>query len=306
LNPRRPAPEDLKSGLVIDYHASKIQFLDWMRQIRNLSANTIEQRVHYLDKFAKPIDAPSTVMEIFKGLNLSQKRHLANGFRSLFRYYEAQGLVSKERLDILRANLPKVKSGIDINVPVESEICDSLKHLSTMDKEKRVFALYNLLLDSGLRLVEGIDFFNNLSAGKIALEKHEGFCVATLAQFRGTKLAYYGFISDYTLDLIKQCTSPMKYKKTMGGIGKHLGVISYKYLRKFAFDTMTSEALNIPESVGDFIEGRTPKTIGARHYMQLRRKALQFYPRYLTYITSLRDIALGIRVECSLVLSEVT
>jgi intergrase/recombinase len=63
----------------------------------------------------------------------------------------------------------------------------------------------------------------------------------------------------------------------MGGIGKHLGVISYEYLRKFAFDNMASEKLNVPESVADFIEGRTPKTIGARHYMQLKRKAVQFY-----------------------------
>ncbi len=39
---------------------------------------------------------------------------------------------------------------------------------------------------------------------------------------------------------------------------------------------MTERALNIPESVADFNKGRTPKTVGARHYMQLKRKAIQF------------------------------
>jgi intergrase/recombinase len=51
---------------------------------------------------------------------------------------------------------------------------------------------------------------------------------------------------------------------------------------------MTSERLNIPESVADFIQGRVPKSIGAKHYMQLKRKADQYYPRYAEYVTELR------------------
>lgn len=54
---------------------------------------------------------------------------------------------------------------------------------------------------------------------------------------------------------------------------------------------MTSEELNIPESVTDFIQGRTPKAIGAKHYMKLKRKAIQFYPRYAEYVTKLRQKA---------------
>jgi len=65
--------------------------------------------------------------------------------------------------------------------------------------------------------------------------------------------------------------------------------VSPKYLRKFANDIMTSEELNIPESVADFIQGRVPKTVGARHYMQLKRKAIQFYPRYASYLNQLRQ-----------------
>ncbi|MGC8998767.1 MAG: integrase [Candidatus Bathyarchaeia archaeon] len=61
-----------------------------------------------------------------------------------------------------------------------------------------------------------------------------------------------------------------------------------KYLRKFANDTMTSEKLNIPEIVADFIQGRVPKSIGVKHYMQLKRKADQFYPRYAEHVTELR------------------
>ena len=59
--------------------------------------------------------------------------------------------------------------------------------------------------------------------------------------------------------------------------------------KKHTLAIMTSEQLNIPESVADFIEGRTAKSVGARHYMNLKRKAIQFYPRYSTYVTNLKS-----------------
>jgi intergrase/recombinase len=62
------------------------------------------------------------------------------------------------------------------------------------------------------------------------------------------------------------------YLTSKGKRNPRRAVVTWKYLRKFAFDTMTDEELNIPESVADFIQGRTPKSIGARHYMKLKRK----------------------------------
>ncbi|MDH5690215.1 MAG: integrase, partial [Candidatus Bathyarchaeota archaeon] len=64
-----------------------------------------------------------------------------------------------------------------------------------------------------------------------------------------------------------------------------------KYLRKYAFDKMIE--LEIPESVADFIEGRVPQRIGAKHYMALARQAEKYYPRYAEYITRLRQKALN-------------
>ena len=42
---------------------------------------------------------------------------------------------------------------------------------------------------------------------------------------------------------------------------------------------MISEELGIPESVADFIEGRVPKRVGARHYTKLLRQAEAYYPK---------------------------
>jgi intergrase/recombinase len=67
---------------------------------------------------------------------------------------------------------------------------------------------------------------------------------------------------------------------------RKMGYILPKYLRKFAFDKMVE--LEVPESVADFIEGRVPKRIGAKHYMVLRRQADKFYGKYDEYLKTLR------------------
>jgi intergrase/recombinase len=179
-------------------------------------------------------------------------------------------------------------------VSSETEIIESLRRIRDADANPRYFALYNLLLDSGLRVTEAIMLFNGLVSHSVQLERQQGYAVAPLGYFRGTKLAYYGFVTDYTLELIAHCTKPISYKKIIGTASKRFKVISYKYLRKFAFDTMTSERLNIPESIADFTEGRTPKSLGARHYMLLKRKATQFYPRYRSYLFEMRDRTEGL------------
>jgi intergrase/recombinase len=56
----------------------------------------------------------------------------------------------------------------------------------------------------------------------------------------------------------------------------------------FAFGTMISEKFGIPESVADFIEGRVPKRVGAKHYTKLLRRADGHYSKYVSYLNKIR------------------
>jgi intergrase/recombinase len=47
--------------------------------------------------------------------------------------------------------------------------------------------------------------------------------------------------------------------------------------------------LEVPESIADFIQGRVPRRVGAKHYMALARQASKFYPRYVRYAEGLRN-----------------
>jgi len=237
----------------------------------------------YLDKNVKVIRGPMDVLRIFSGLSVGQKHNLIRGVQNLFSFLRAQGF-SRDYLDVLRMNLPKDEVGFDLRIPTTEEIVRSLRVMSEACLKYK--SLYNLVVDSGLRLVEACRLMS--SFGELKAERFDGFCVVPLGYFRRSKLAYFGFMTDDTFRLVDQVKEEVDWEGAVTYIRKHPGVVAFKYLRKFANDTMTNEELNTPESVADFIQGRTPKSVGARHYMQLKRKAIQFYPRYAAYVRELR------------------
>ena len=282
MNPRRPTPEDLKAGWVIDYRGVREIFIAWLRN-RVSWSHYGRQIVRYLDRYARPIMGPVDVVAMFEGLpSVSAKRHLANGLRVLFRFLEAQGW-PEVYLNLLRKNLPRVRVGVDLWIPEPGDVVESLRRLKGCG---RYYALYNLMVDSGLRLTEGVRLYNCIVEGEIQAEDHGDWVLVPLGYLRGTKLAYYGFITKFSLRLV-EAQKPITYDGAEG-VPKRYGIIPWKYLRKFQADKMTDEDLNIPESTVDFIQGRVPATIGARHYMRLRRKAIRYYPRWIHYLENLR------------------
>ena len=104
-------------------------------------------------------------------------------------------------------------------------------------------------LNSGLRLTEAVRLINDF---KDATEV-DGFYRCTLGYFRGSKLAFAGHFTSYTMKLIQQNKGELD-DKTASHYYSKFGYIAPKYLRKFAFDTMISEEISTPKS--DFIEGR--------------------------------------------------
>jgi len=274
------------------WQADETRVIDWQK-IRedfklyigseNLNARYVSCILSYLDRFITIIQGPNDILRVFQGLTSGQKHNLNRGLRNLFNFLEKQGF-DNDYLNILRKNIPKDEIGFDVNIPSEEDIIRSLQAMARGDIRYRL--AYEVALDSGLRLIEACNLINNYH--QIKTEPYADFAVMPLGLFRHTKVAYFGFITTYTQDLLARFSGTVDWALATNYVRKREDVVAYKYLRKFANDTMTSEALNIPESTADFIQGRTPKSIAAKHYMQLKRKAIQFYPRYEKYIKQLR------------------
>ena len=220
-------------------------------------------------------------MNIFSPLTDGQRHNLNRAMRSWFNYLQTAGIAPKEYLDQLRRGIPKDKVFIDLHIPEESAIKKDLKILNgTPLKFQKV---YNLCLDSGLRLIEAINLIHNYKEP----ERVNGFCRQNLGMFRGEKQAYYGYYTEYTHKIIQQTEKPFTQASVEKYAQNH-DITRAKYLRKFAFDQML--ALAIPESTADFIEGRVARKVGVRHYANLRRQADQWYKKYANYLQKLRNI----------------
>jgi intergrase/recombinase len=269
-----------RKSLEINYLAVRRDFISYIES-RNLSCKYIQCILSYLDRYVTVISEPMDVVKAFHGLTDGQQHNLNRAIRNLFKYVEAQGF-NKEYLDVLKKNIPKDSTGIDVKIPSEESIIKSLMKLSKVPLKYQ--ALYNLLLDSGLRLVEGVRMINSFKGA----EEVNGFYRCELGYFRKSKVAYYAHFSEYTLNKIKDVNEILQEHNASHYFRKY-GYVASKYVRKFAFDKMIE--LDIPESVADFIQGRVARKIGAKHYMALARQSSKFYPKYFEYVTSVRNLS---------------
>jgi len=233
----------------------------------------------YLDKNIKELREPMDIVRIFSGLTQGQQHNMNRAVRALFNFLEIKG-IGAEYLNAFRKAIPADVTGVDLRVPSELEISVSLRKLPSAPLKYR--ALYQLLLDSGLRLTEAVRVINNPDQ---KVDSVQDFYRATLGYFRGSKLAYAAYFSATTLNAIQENHEKIDERAASHYFAKY-GYVAPKYLRKFAFDKMIE--LVVPESVADFIEGRTPKKTGAKHYMALVRQADKFYDMYAEYLHKLR------------------
>jgi intergrase/recombinase len=253
------------------------QYLD----SQNYCSSYVTDILRYLDRHFKVINYPQDIIGIFSQVKKG-RRSLWLSFRVLFNYLVALGY-DEGIVSVLRKSLPKANcSGIDLKVPEEQEIIRSL--FAIKNATPKYLALYNLLADSGLRLVEAIKVITEFNLDKV--EHVNGFCRVEVGAFRGNKQAFYGYFTEYTFKLLCQVSDKSFRATTAAHRCRKHKTIAPKYLRKFTFDKMVE--LEVPESVADFIEGRVPKRIGAKHYMVLRRQADKFYSKYAKYLKTLR------------------
>ena len=250
------------------------------------STRYVDDLTKYLDKYLDNfvINNPTDILSIFSKVKRG-RRHVWLGLRVLFNYLEALGY-NEHDLNVLRKALPRVNCcGVDLKVPTEQAISESLSRLNKAPLKYQ--ALYNLLLDSGLRLIEAVKVIKEFNSEKV--ERVGGFYRYEICETRGTKSAFYGYMSEATFKMLTEATfqrSDLEYLQAAHYYAK-MRFIRAKYLRKFCFDLMIS--LEIPESVADFIEGRVPRRIGAKHYCALRRQADNFYGKYNGYLAKLRE-----------------
>jgi len=279
FEPGSSAWEADSKAQTLNWRISRPEFTEYL-QTKKFNTRYERDILTNLDKYVVTINSPMDVIRIFSKLTAGQAHNLNRALRNFLNFHELMG-VNTGFLSALRKAIPQDTRGYDLNVPDENQIIKSLKALNHAPLKYR--CLWNLLLDSGLRLTEACRLINTFD-GAVNVGD---FYRVTLGYFRGAKLAFAGYFTEYTHQLIKRNHEKIAEANSSHYFNKY-EFTAPKYLRKYVFDTLISEQFNVPESVADFIEGRTPKKVGARHYSKLLRQADGHYPKYARYLDELR------------------
>ncbi|RLI18169.1 hypothetical protein DRO54_10490 [Candidatus Bathyarchaeota archaeon] len=180
--------------------------------------------------------------------------------------------------------MPKDCRFEDRHRPNERQIIESLRKLWRGPEKYK--AVYRLLLESGLRLTEAVRLVNEIHELYEKCENHEKYVCIPLFWERKTKNVYVAYFLLETFNMLLNNRERLKYKR-VSDFCRDNGLVMPKYVRKFVFDKMVE--LGVPESVADFIQGRAPRSVGARHYANLKRLADKYYPKYAEYLKKLRN-----------------
>jgi len=208
------------------------------------SERTCKDRANYLKK---PLDPDNN--------------HSVKAYRLFYRFL---GIEPPRELKVKQ-------SGIDLKVPSDTEIIESIRKACSYNA--KLCLVYRILIESGARLEEVLDMLRNYD---IARNKHHnGFLVYELNRQSGTKKSFYIFH-------VTPAKPVNTNKDWVGKKARELGIVRAKYIRKWVATKLAS--LGFDSSIIDFIQGRTPRSILSKHYLNLYALATKEYKKYVEWL----------------------
>ena len=152
---------------------------------------------------------------------------------------------------------------------VMSPLTVTLKRPMIKSKKERDRILFQVLAFSGVRVTELVKMLREYDPSKLISEH----CISKypLNYNRGNKRSQYVYM-------------PSKLAEKLHRFYVHKDTVSYeirrygiapKYLRKWFYNFLIMN--NVPESVADFIEGRSPESVGSMHYLAKVKQADYWY-----------------------------
>ena len=243
-NVSRKNVSPVMEGLIVADSGKLDEFLKWCLG-KGTSYETCVQYVNYLRK----------------PLNRNNKWSVL-AYKAYFRFTRNEDLWKKIRTK---------QSRPDLNVPTDQEVLETLETACSYSQE--LCLVFKLLIESGARLAEIVKMLREFDPGN--LKEHSGFYTYTLSYFRGSKRSFYIFT----------ITKPRKLVISGNWVSNWAsknGKVRPKYVRKWVATRMAY--LEIPMEIVDFIQGRVPRTILEKHYLNLYALALKHYPKYAKWL----------------------
>ena len=215
----------------------------------------------YIDSILKYIRKPLKLKD----------NHSIRAYRNFLNFLHGKyGIDVSKYLDKLKFR----PSNPDLNIPDDREILKTYNVLLSLGNQK-LLKYFLLLLTSGLRVRDLVYFL--AKPGKKTYSD-ELIAIYRVAKFRKSKKSFYLYTFK-NLDFLDIKGLSKDYYVFMA---RKKDLVRAKYIRKWVASKMFE--LEIPESIIDFIQGRTPRSVLLRHYIGLFSISIKYYKKYAKYL----------------------
>lgn len=167
----------------------------------------------------------------------------------------------------------KPRCNPDLYTPTDEEVKKSLQFLQ--EKNQNYYQFYLGLLHSGVRIRELAAVCEEPEKYRVVRE--EGFRKIVINSTRGYKSAFFIYLpADYELP------KPVSMEGLSRFLSRHKELLRPKYIRNWFYKKCIEQG--IPAAIADFYQGRTPVSIGDKHYLEKEKLADINYEKIITHL----------------------
>ena len=207
----------------------------------------------------------SSITELREVIACSSSNMVLTVARAYINFLLENELITEETAVYFRKALPSRKTNVDGYVPTDQDIRGAYQKI----KKEKDRILFQILSFSGIRITELVKMLRDFDPSKL-ISNHE-ISKYPLNYNRGNKRSQYVYMP---MELASKLHRFYINKDTVSRELRQYGVAP-KYLRKWFYNFLIMN--NVPESVADFIEGRSPESVGSMHYLSKVKQADYWY-----------------------------
>ena len=248
-------------------------FMDCVKR-KNCTQNHKSKIINYSKKLSKSITF--YCYDEIKNIGIEKRECYYSAIRTLSKYFLAKYRNDEQlikEINFINKQYPKPHSNPDIYTPSDEELKQTLINLKELSE--KYYQFYLGLICSGVRIRELIHYFNNQKSFRVV--EFEKFNKIVLNYRRGKKNIYFLYLpKDY--DISMELTNGALTR----WLSNHKEILRPKYIRKWFYSKCLD--LGIPSGVVDFFQGRSPVTMGNRHYLDKEKMADKVYVKIVDFV----------------------
>ena len=251
----------------------KGQFEEWLSG-KVTGPRTVKDYMNSLDRFLER-HSIRTVGELVSALQeINYSHHTVSALRNFITFLELNEVIDEDDANRIRKYAKVRKANVDRTYITTGEIQAAWEQVKAYNEKRREMA-FKLLVFSGLRLAHVHYLLTTFDSEKLIF--HNNIAKYPLHEAgKGAKRVFYAYMpADFARELERISDSYDAMRERVRRFERPAHRVKAKTIRKWHFNFLIRHG--VPFEVADFIQGRSAKSVGERHYANLELLADEWY-----------------------------